>query len=68
MPKMGGRAVCDTLRAKNPDFPILLSSGYSTNAVHTGFVMQEGIDFLQKPYSPHVLLRKVREVLDKGKK
>jgi len=64
MPKLGGKAVYDILRQQNPRLRFLFSSGYSTNAVHTGFVLKEGIELIQKPYAPDALLRKVREILD----
>ena len=64
MPNVGGREVYDTIRAVKPDLPVLFSSGYSTNSIHVGFVVEEGLEIFQKPYSPSALLRKVREVLD----
>ena len=66
MPKVGGREVYDTIRASSSNLPVLFSSGYSTNAIHTGFVVEEGLETIQKPYSPNALLRKIREVLDGG--
>ena len=67
MPKVGGREVYDTIRASEPKLPVLFSSGYSTSAIHTGFVVEEGLAAIPKPYSPDDLLRKVREVLDTSK-
>ena len=65
MPELSGRGVYDELRKTYPDLKFLFTSGYSTNAIHTDFVLQEGIEFVQKPYSPNALLRKVREILDR---
>lgn len=65
MPKKGGRAVYDALHQRYPRLRFLFSSGYSANAIHTGFVLKEGIELIQKPFAPDALLRKVREVLDK---
>ena len=43
---------------------VLFASGYTRNAiVHQG-VLEEGIHFLQKPYVPATLTKRVREVLD----
>jgi len=65
MPRMGGKAVYDVLRDRHPHLRFLFSSGYSTNAINGDFVPKEGVELIQKPYAPDVLLRKVREVLDK---
>ena len=65
MPKLSGRDVCDRIRAINPDVRTLFTSGYSANAIHTRFVLDEGIELIRKPYDMHVLLRKIREALDR---
>ncbi len=64
MPELGGKGIYEELQPGHPDLRFLFSSGYSANAVHTGFVLHEGIELIQKPYSPSALLRKVRDVLD----
>ena len=64
MPKLGGRALYDSLQKDYPHVRFLFSSGYSTNAIHTNFILEKGIDFIPKPYAPDALLRKIREVLD----
>jgi len=66
MPKMGGKPVYDVLHQEHAGLRFLFSSGYGTEAIHTGFVLNEGIELIQKPYAPDALLRKVREVLDKA--
>jgi PAS domain S-box-containing protein len=68
MPKMGGKAVYDVLRQQHPHLPFLFSSGYSMDVIHTGFVLKEGIELIQKPYAPEALLRRVRHVLDTAQK
>ncbi|MBX7255207.1 MAG: response regulator [Candidatus Hydrogenedentes bacterium] len=65
MPKMSGKAVYDALRARFPRLRFLFSSGYSTSVIHTDFVLKEGIELIEKPYSPTALVRKVREILDR---
>ena len=65
MPELGGRAVFERIREKRPQMRVLFSSGYSMNAIHTNFVIDEGLQLMQKPYQRTDLLRKVREVLDK---
>ncbi len=67
MPGMGGKAVYDSLTPEYPHVRFLFSSGYSANAIHANFVLKEGIDLIQKPYSAEALLRKVREALERTK-
>jgi CheY-like chemotaxis protein len=65
MPKMGGRELATRLAEIQPDVRILFSSGYSENAISAEGVLEEGINFLQKPYTPTLLARRVREALDR---
>lgn len=65
MPKLGGRAVFDHVREKRPETRALFVSGYSPADIHTDFVLDEGLQFIQKPYDCDALLRKVRESLDR---
>ncbi len=64
MPKLGGRAVFERIRQKRPQLRAVFASGYSIDAIHTNFVLDEGLAFIQKPYQRAELLRKVRETLD----
>ncbi len=64
MPKIGGREVMARIQERNPRVRILFSSGYSENAVHTNFVVKEGLNLISKPYRRQELLRTVRKVLD----
>jgi len=43
--------------------PVLFASGYSSHGAHTNFVLEEGMDFIQKPYRREDLLRRIREML-----
>jgi len=66
MPRMGGGELFNRLRRLRPDIKVLYVSGYTNNAiVHQG-VLDPGIAFLQKPYTPVSLARKVKEVLEAG--
>ncbi len=66
MPRMGGKDLVARLREERPGAKVLYASGYTRNAiVHQG-VLEAGTNFLQKPYVPATLTRKVREVLDGG--
>ncbi len=64
MPGMGGAELSRLLRDLRPGIHVLYVSGYTDNAiVHRG-VLDPGIAFLQKPYSPVSLARKVKEVME----
>ena len=65
MPKKGGKQAYDEMVKIQPGLKALFLSGYSANAIHESFVLLPGISFLQKPFSPDALARKVREVLDR---
>ena len=64
MPKVSGRELMREIRKLGSDVPFLFSSGYSDGGVHRGFVLDEGIRLLTKPYQLDELKRKVREALD----
>lgn len=63
MPGLGGLEVYTRLRAKEPDVKFLLMSGYSPELLKD--IIEAGLDFLAKPFSPVALARRVREVLDR---
>ncbi len=65
LPKMSGRALATRLSALRPDMRILFMSGYTDDAIGQHGVLDRGVDFLQKPFQVTVMVRKVREVLDK---
>ncbi len=63
MPRMGGREAYDRIAAMRPGVPVLFASGYSANALQPGYSVPEGMQMIQKPYSPDELLRKIQELL-----
>jgi len=66
MPRKGGKEVYEEMRKMRADLKVIFMSGYTPDTVHGSFVMNEGIPFLSKPFGPGVLVRKVREILDKA--
>jgi PAS domain S-box-containing protein len=64
MPEMSGRQLADQLTAQRPEIKVLFMSGYTNDAVVRHGVLEAGIAYLQKPFTPDGLARKVREVLD----
>ena len=66
MPKVSGRDLGERIRLQRPDLRILYMSGYTDDAILRQGVLEDGIPFLQKPFTAEGLTRKVREVLDSG--
>ena len=66
MPKMNGREVYDTIRGIAPNVRVLFCSGYARDVVISQGGLEEGMDYLAKPFTPKELLMKIREVLDYG--
>jgi CheY-like chemotaxis protein len=64
MPRMSGKELTDQIKSQLPKIKVLLMSGYTDDALAHHGVLEEGISFLQKPFSPVQLTRKIREVLD----
>jgi CheY-like chemotaxis protein len=66
MPEMNGRQLAEEFSRVRTDAHVIFMSGYTDDAVVRHGVVSAGVDYLQKPFSPDALLRKVREVLDAG--
>jgi two-component system cell cycle sensor histidine kinase/response regulator CckA len=66
MPNMGGRELAARLEALRPGIKVLFSSGYPANAIAAHGVLEDGINFIQKPYTPSALAARVRQVLDQA--
>lgn len=64
MPGMNGRDLADRLISLHPGLNVLFVSGYTGDAIVHHGVLDPDVAFLEKPFTPAVLARKVREVLD----
>ncbi|OLC06005.1 MAG: hypothetical protein AUH41_13780 [Gemmatimonadetes bacterium 13_1_40CM_66_11] len=64
MPGPSGRELARRLAEFRPETKILYVSGYTDDAIVHHGMLEPGLNFLQKPFTPAVLARKVREVLD----
>jgi two-component system cell cycle sensor histidine kinase/response regulator CckA len=64
MPGVGGRRLAERLAATRPGTKVLFVSGYTDDAIVRHGVREDQVHFLQKPFTPLALARKVREVLD----
>ena len=64
MPEMGGRQLLDAVRSHRPALRVLFMSGYTDDAVLLHGVVEATDAFIQKPFTPLSLARKVREVID----
>ncbi|MCB0168261.1 MAG: PAS domain S-box protein [Anaerolineae bacterium] len=63
MPEMNGKALYNQVTALQPNCKVLYMSGYTNNVIVHHGILDEGINFLQKPFTIHNLVRKVRHVL-----
>jgi len=64
MPGASGRELARRLAQTRPETRVLYVSGYTDDAIVHHGMLEPGLKFLQKPFTPAALARKVREVLD----
>jgi two-component system cell cycle sensor histidine kinase/response regulator CckA len=63
MPKESGRKLADQLGPKRPQMKVLFMSGYTDHAVVNSGLLSSDSAFIQKPFTPTALTRKVRDLL-----
>src|SRR5713226_6935940 len=66
MPGISGRELAKRLTACFPHLRVLFMSGYTYNVIAQNGTLEEGISFLQKPFTPQLLTEKDREALDRS--
>jgi two-component system cell cycle sensor histidine kinase/response regulator CckA len=66
MPAMSGQELTKRVKASRPGTKILYISGYTEEAISRFGALDEGAFFLEKPFTPDSLARKIREILGTG--
>src|SRR4029453_2394336 len=64
MPETSGKEVAERLRTLRPGIKVLFMSGYTDEAIVHHGVLDAEVEFIQKPFAPLALAKKVREVID----
>jgi PAS domain S-box-containing protein len=65
MPGMNGRELIETIGRTNPGVPYLFMSGYTDDVISQHGIAPEDARFLEKPFTPSTLTRRIRQVLDR---
>ncbi len=65
LPEMNGKELAYQIQTRHPDMKVLFMSGYTANVIVHNGVLDEGINFIQKPFSIGDLTSMIRDVLDK---
>jgi signal transduction histidine kinase/ActR/RegA family two-component response regulator len=65
MPHLSGPQLFDRVRPLRPDMKVVFMSGYTAGAIQDQRALPPGASFIQKPFMPDELTKKVREALDR---
>jgi two-component system sensor histidine kinase EvgS len=63
MPGMDGRALSEEIRRDRPGIKVLFMSGYSADAIGRNGIIEEGVELIEKPFTPSEFAAKVRKAL-----
>lgn len=66
MPVQTGKDAYNAIKKIRPEQAVLFMSGYADDIVARKGILEEGLEFILKPVQPDVLLRKIRDLLDKA--
>ena len=66
MPEMSGRDLARQVTARYPNIRVLFMSGYATDVIAEGGLLDAGVHFLQKPFGPELLSQTVRRIFEGG--
>lgn len=61
---ISGRQLAEKLKIDNPNLKVIYTTGYSPDLMGKDVTLQEGVNFLQKPYPPQKLVQTVRNGLE----
>lgn len=64
MPDMDGKELAERLKESIPNLKVLFMSGYTADVIASSGIIKDGISFIQKPFTAHMLTHKIREILD----
>ena len=67
MPGASGQEVAEQARARFPGVRVLFMSGYTDDAISHHGVLDDGVEFIHKPFDPETLARRVAEVIRSGR-
>ena len=66
MPELSGKELCERVRVLRPRLPALYMSGYTADAVAHHGILEDGVQFIQKPFTMDDLARAIRTALRPG--
>jgi len=66
MPELSGRELCERVRAVRPGLPVLYMSGYTADVIGPHGILDDGVDFIQKPFAMDDLARALRKARGAG--